>query len=147
MTKLTLTAPHKDALKIASCFPRGTKVSPMHFKKRATRLIGISGWSKPLFQVESMVNPIEEITIDLDKNQPCIYACMREGLKVEIERDDGLVFKGSICSISKKVRPKTGIIEECISLDDVDCAGTWVNRIKSIRILGLEDMEGVEVCK
>ena len=77
----------------------------------------------------------DEITTDLSKNQPCIYACMREGLRVEVEIYTNLLNR----PIYKDVW------ELDLKGDKMDLiAQIDGNKIKSIKILDLDKM-GIEV--
>ena len=82
------------------------------------------------FYSEGHIMSSDKITIDTSKNQPCIYACMREGLSVDITWEDGSVRRYDLI-----------FSDQCahvlIGLGDLN--------IKSIQILGLDKMEGVEV--
>jgi hypothetical protein len=80
----------------------------------------------------------KRITIDTSTTQPCIYACMREGFKVEIE---WLVQEhGAPADPIKRVyelgKEKFKFMQ---FWHEVSCM------LKSIKILGTEDMDGVEV--
>lgn len=71
----------------------------------------------------------DEITIDLETSQPCIYACMKQGFRVEITFE-----------------------ADCLDKETWDFSGdleyigdTLMSEIKSIKILDLDRLNGVEL--
>jgi hypothetical protein len=142
MSKLTLKAPHKDALKIARCFP-DVKILDQYGETYFLKNLSYGRFLTERLWCESYqdryVN-FEQITIDLDKNQPCIYACMREGLKVEVEYNvrNGEMFYTETYDFSKYT-PQIRFLKEA----NYKVEGGQV--IKSIRIIGLEEMKGVKL--
>ena len=72
----------------------------------------------------------DSITIDTSVNQPCIYMCMKHGLRVEVEDE---YFETTQYDLSE-------LDDKRDLMSDTDLCG-----IKSIKILGLEDMKGVEI--
>jgi hypothetical protein len=84
---------------------------------------------------EDMTAFIDEITIDLDKNQPCIYQCMKHSFMVKVEWvDESGNYVNYIYDFSNT--------NDCKEFFDEQ---PYVETIKSIKILDLDNMEGVEI--
>jgi len=109
-----------DGLKYASCYIGATLAG--HDSDRL--LIGVDGRYKYPFYMTDLCQ-YDEITLDTEANQPCIYACMKQGMKVEIY--------GEEYDFSN---PNEDDVLRLIN-------NYYLNKIKSIRILG--EFEGVEV--
>ena len=121
--KITNTA---DGLKLASCYV-GSKL--VGFDEDRI-LVGVDGRYQYPFYVTDLCQ-YEEITIDLSTSQPCIYQCMKQGLRVEIDFFSHGVLRFDFSLMSEQV-----IVLEVLRQGD---------KIQSIKILGLEDMEGVTI--
>jgi hypothetical protein len=127
-----------SGVKYASCFI-GSMVETDHFHRG--RLLACY---QDYFVVKSKggyYQP-EFIKIDTDKYQPCIYACMREGFKVQITRQvlgEIEILESNINGIREEIKPKSNILDLVISLDQ---KGIWLSQVESIKILG--DFKGVE---
>jgi hypothetical protein len=121
---LKLNSDFEDALKVARCY--GVLVS-----KDYTMFITENGEMPELKYKET-------ITIDTTTNQPCIYACMKEGLRVKthIEWDNPYMVPSKYNEVEVwdfKFRNHQADIMEAIPY------------IKSIKILDLDKLQGVEV--
>tara|TARA_R110001592_G_scaffold104110_4_gene293097 strand:- start:183 stop:566 length:384 start_codon:yes stop_codon:yes gene_type:complete len=125
MNDITLNASNEMYLKIADCF-RGCEVV---FAKELpnTVLVGLSASNKDKFLIENKHNIwlISRITLDLDTCQPCIYACMKHGLRVEVE----LNYRGVIKRIPFDLSFKPEVVELIEHLGN----------IKSIKLLDMEE--------
>tara|TARA_R110002096_G_scaffold128455_1_gene276682 strand:- start:351 stop:734 length:384 start_codon:yes stop_codon:yes gene_type:complete len=125
MNNITLNASNEMHRKIADCF-RGC---------RTTCLDDFVGeylcecYNRVEFVIhipkENEFVELQQITIDLDTCQPCIYTAMKHGLRVEIE----INYKGVIKHIPFDLSFKTEVVELIEHLGN----------IKSIKLL---DMEG-----
>ncbi len=115
-----------EGLKVASCYI-GAEVT--YSKDSDSKFIGVTDLGYFVIDWDDGYEPslieYEQITLDTEANQPCIYACMREGLRVEV---DGTVYDFS----DHEENGAFQLIQD-----------KYLNRIKSIEILG--DFEGVEV--
>lgn len=125
-----------DGLKVASCYI-GADVT--YSKDSDSKFIGVTDLGYFVIDWDDGYEPslieYEQITLDTEANQPCIYACMREGLKVEVEweiGDYGTDFGAITYSLSDYEGRKE-------FLSDLE----YYYQIKSIKILG--EFEGVEV--
>ena len=123
--QIKLNAGYEDARKVAECYPKATTMFEAY--GGATGYRPFIGIYDNLFvcHYTGEFAEYQWITIDTSKNQPCIYMCMKHGLTVEV---DGVTY-----DLSKTLAK--------ISLLEYESMG----EIKSIKILGLEKMEGVEV--
>ena len=138
--QIKLNAEYEDARRVAECFV-GAELVPDAFG-RVFPFVGIHKEMKR-FEVHTIENDFGEdlpkgyfsksITIDTSKNQPCIYACMKHGLRVEV-------------GFEKHEHARKydfDFDDECERFFN-DKSG-FMNGIKSIRILDLEQMKGVKV--
>ena len=134
MNNITLNASNEMHRKIADCF-RGCEVKVDCWgvlprlelvgieKNRNSR--GIFG-----FVVDySFESYTEEITIDLDTFQPCIYTAMKHGLRVGIEFEEDKAFSYDFRDLGDQAESLCDMIKY---------------KIKSIKILDLEKMDGVK---
>ena len=133
--KVKLDAEFPQALKIASVFPNAKVTFEGNMGETETELIGLetnkNDGSKAFAIAFGFSHYCTEIILDLSKNQPCIYACMREGFKVETVFNNGMAWNADFT-------------------EPLDCAHFFdfkFDNIKSIEILCIEEMEGVEVVK
>jgi len=110
-----------DGLKLASCFEGCDFVS---FPKFIGHDSITGSWV-----FSNGYRTTEDITIDLSTSQPCIYQCMKQGLRVEIDFFSHGVLRFDFSLMSEQV-----IVLEVLRQGD---------KIQSIKILGLEDMEGL----
>lgn len=129
-----------DGLKFASCFV-GCELAP-DVIGRAFPLVAVNAEGDIGFLTKQIEDDFGEdkdffylntkITIDLSTQQPCIYACMREGLKVEVEYEDFSEIK---------------TLKDVFDFgDDIEFVGLLLRcDIKSIKILDTDSMEGVEI--
>ena len=92
--------------------------------------IGFDNWGDFLVKTFGSYDSCSKITIDTTKNQPCIYACMREGLEVRVEYDG----QNEIFDFNYEDDKADFLIHRI-----------HLKNIKSIKILDLDKMEGVEV--
>ncbi len=126
--KIKLDASNEKHRAIASCFV-GCEVEYPY--NSVAHLTGIYKGKYLLSEYKDFEDDVDtywlrtKITLDLTRCQPCIYACMREGLKVEVR------FDGATRQYDFSRNGKLELI-------------SYVDRIQSIRILGLEKMEEVE---
>ena len=120
MSLLELNSSQEGARKVAECYV-GADTSEGY----------LGGISEDLgFLVSGFES--ERITIDTSKHTANIYKCMEHGLRVEVEYTD------KVSGLDYKATWDFGRDVEYVGLL-LDC------KIKSIRILGLDQMKGVEV--
>lgn len=129
--KVKITEVTPDTIKLASCFV-GSKLVGFDEDRL---LIGVDGRYQYPFYVTDL-HQYEQITLDLSTAQPCIYQCMKHGLKVEVE------FIHQNGNWSKEYDLSIG--EKQVELM-MDCIEEYPDLLKSIKILDLDEMEGVEI--
>jgi hypothetical protein len=136
MKKLVLDSRYLDARKLSECFV-GCDVyvedshSPDHF-------VGVYGRGR--FSVEGHAYALRDITIDLTRWQPNIYKCMEHGLRVEV------VWK--LKSGDYLGEPEGDMYDFSINYNKIEFIRTFSDwEIKSIKILGIDKMKGVEITK
>lgn len=120
-----------DGMKLSKCFPNA-KVTFNHEANNNNLPGELLNREAECFQlcVEGVgLWGVTEITIDTSESQPCIYMCMKHGLKVEV--DCGAEFGIHAFNLSEK-----------LSRNNFEYMS---DKIKSIKILGIEDMEGLKV--
>ena len=120
----------EDGRKLASCFI-GSKL--VGFDEDRI-LVGVDGRYQYPFYVTDLCQ-YEEITLDLSTSQPCIYQCMKQGLKVEAYFVYG---KGGFSGVGTY---DLSDIDEQRELLEMKKLGY----IKSIKILDLDKMDGVTI--
>jgi len=134
--KIKLDASNEKHRAVASCFV-GCEVEYPY--NSVAHLTGIYKGKYLLSEYKDFEDDVDTywlrttITLDLTRCQPCIYACMKAGLKVKVERFEHERIR--MYDFSKGD-------EQLLFMDD---HVGFSSAIKSIRILGLEKMEGVEV--
>jgi hypothetical protein len=111
-----------DGLKLASCYV-GARINEDFC------LVGLNREFFTIFSQDMVYAHATQIPLDLSTFQPCIYQCMKQGLKVEVEFNNKMSAKYDFSKPEDKI----------VFVDDMYCMGG----IKSIKILGLEDMEGL----
>ena len=129
MNNITLNASNEMHRKIADCF-RGCKTID------SDDLIG-SYLCKFYNRIEFVIHipkenefiELQEITIDLDTCQPCIYTAMKHRLRVGIEFEEDKAFSYDFRDLGDQAESLCDMIKY---------------KIKSIKILDLEKMDGVK---
>lgn len=136
--KITLDASKQRARELAECFV-GADLVYVDEYVISCRLVGVERSFYTETQMRGINLPYEtqgkhdQITIDTEANQPCIYACMKHGFTVEVEIE------------------LVGGSWECWDFSrDLEDIGRFLTKlkkhsIKSIKILGMDKMDGVEV--
>lgn len=144
MSMLKLNADFEDALNLASCYggatiTQGDTTSILKgVDVENNCFIGDKIYAPMGFTSEDDYQAIvDEITIDTSVHQPCIYACMRDGLSVEVETIND---EGRSCYSNYYFNTNEGKIR---FLDENGYL--YCDKIKSIKILDVDKMEGVEV--
>lgn len=99
--------------------------------KHGSKILGTNGGEFVLAYSSDWIQNKNEITIDTTVNQPCIYQCMKEGLKVKVTFSDRFV---RIFNFNNNYFKK--LLFEYIA----ECG-----EIKYIKILDTDKMQGVEV--
>lgn len=123
-----------DGLKYASCYIGAELIDDECISCKLTGCLDGDGfYYTALMKGENLdyniYNIRDEITLDTEADQPCIYACMREGMKVEVTwQKDGLKQILDLSNHLEKIN-----LMFYMSQDE----------IKSIKVLG--DFDGVEV--
>jgi hypothetical protein len=134
--KLVLNSNYEEARKVMACFPSARLVKPILDGATFVECVGdafiikymgpLGGW---LYQDRS------EITIDLSKSTPCIYACMKHGLKVEVVLVNHPAYELEPRYFNLSRGGHRSFLMAELS----------ARSIKSIKILNLDQMEGCEV--
>ena len=106
----------EDGLKLASCFGVIVDMERGLFIK----------W----INILKDYNTYRQITLDLSTAQPCIYQCMKQGLKVEVE------FEKDLDVFNLKYD-----LHKIYLIENIRLYG----EIESVHILDLDKMEGVEI--
>ena len=121
MNEITLNASNDMHRKIADCF-RGCRTTCLddfvgeylcEYYNRVEFVVHIPK--------ENEFVELQQITLDLDKCQPCIYTAMKHGLRVEVEFADGYTTEMDFSN-----REHCASIFECI------------HQIKSIKLLDMK---------
>ena len=130
-----------DGPRIAQCYI-GAKVScglTDFVTKRVshytdTPLIGFE-YNHFMVHFGSSADGVDTITIDTEANQPCIFACMKQELDIQV------FWKSPKGNLWYDQYPLSEYVFRKTLLEDFSLG----NEIKSIRILDLEGREGVRV--
>ena len=124
-----------EGLKYASCYIGAYNIFEAYGGARGYKdFMGIHK-GKFICHYSKEYDEYEEITLDTEANQPCIYACMREGLRVEVTWNGWKHICGVTFDFSS--------IEAQIEFLEMLNRNGSIDNIYSIKILG--DFEGVEV--
>lgn len=126
MSTLKLNAEFKDARKLGRCY---TSIKVDDINKL---FIDVPNGSPSRWYGYDYTGSTE-ITIDTSAHQPCIYACMKHKIDVEIEWTNGI----SSFSEEYTFNDLESTLEVFKLMENLS--------IKSIKILDLDKMEGVEV--